>query len=70
MYTLVIVDDEKELLEGLSHYFPWESIGFSVAASFPVNGFSHLLPNQLPSYFRDYRHFTSDFVVFPASPAG
>ncbi|MEA4859409.1 putative response regulatory protein [bioreactor metagenome] len=34
MYTLVIVDDEKELLEGLSHYFPWESIGFVVAASF------------------------------------
>jgi len=34
MYTLVIVDDETELLEGLSQYFPWESIGFSVSGSF------------------------------------
>lgn len=34
MYTLVIVDDEKELLEGLSQYFPWESIGFSVLRAF------------------------------------
>ncbi|MGE4455171.1 MAG: response regulator [Sphaerochaeta sp.] len=34
MYTLVIVDDETELLEGLTHYFPWESIGFSVSGSF------------------------------------
>ncbi len=34
MYTLVIVDDETELLEGLTHYFPWESIGFSVIGSF------------------------------------
>lgn len=34
MYTLVIVDDEKELLEGLSSYFPWESIGFEVVGSF------------------------------------
>lgn len=34
MYSLVIVDDETELLEGLSHYFPWESIGFAVTGSF------------------------------------
>ncbi len=34
MYTLAIVDDEKELLEGLSTYFPWESIGFQVAGAF------------------------------------
>lgn len=34
MYSLVIVDDETELLEGLSHYFPWESIGFVVTGSF------------------------------------
>ncbi len=34
MYTLAIVDDEKELLEGLSQYFPWESIGFTVAGAF------------------------------------
>ncbi len=34
MYGLVIVDDERELLEGLSAYFPWESIGFSVLGAF------------------------------------
>jgi len=34
MYTLVIVDDEKELLEGLSNYFPWESTGFQVVGAF------------------------------------
>jgi YesN/AraC family two-component response regulator len=34
MYSFVIVDDETELLEGLAHYFPWESIGFSVSGSF------------------------------------
>ncbi len=34
MYTLVIVDDEKELLEGLQNYFPWESVGFSVIGAF------------------------------------
>ncbi|MGH0054264.1 MAG: response regulator transcription factor [Sphaerochaetaceae bacterium] len=34
MYTLVIVDDESELLEGLTNYFPWESTGFTVVGSF------------------------------------
>lgn len=34
MYSLVIIDDEVELLEGLSTYFPWETIGFTVSASF------------------------------------
>lgn len=34
MYSLVIIDDETELLEGLSKYFPWEKIGFTVEQSF------------------------------------
>ena len=34
MYSLVIIDDETELLEGLSKYFPWEKIGFSVEGAF------------------------------------
>jgi len=34
MYALVIVDDEKELLEGLSQYFPWEKLGFWIAGAF------------------------------------
>jgi two-component system response regulator YesN len=34
MYDLIIIDDETELLEGLSEYFPWESLGFRVAGAF------------------------------------
>ncbi|WP_320129762.1 response regulator [uncultured Sphaerochaeta sp.] len=34
MYTLVIIDDEIDQLEGLSQYFPWEKIGFSVVGAF------------------------------------
>ncbi|AEC02418.1 response regulator transcription factor [Parasphaerochaeta coccoides] len=34
MYSLIIIDDEKELLEGLAHYFPWESIGFITVGAF------------------------------------
>ncbi len=34
MYSIVIVDDESELLEGLSEFFPWESIGFKVSGAF------------------------------------
>ena len=34
MYALVIIDDEIDQLEGLSHYFPWGKIGFSVVGAF------------------------------------
>lgn len=34
MHDLIIIDDETELLEGLSEYFPWESLGFRVAGAF------------------------------------
>lgn len=30
MYKLVIADDEYEIRNGLSHYFPWSDIGFEV----------------------------------------
>lgn len=33
MYTLMIVEDEEELLENLSEYFPWQKLGFEVSAS-------------------------------------
>ena len=32
MYSLAIVDDEKELREGLAYHFPWEAAGFRVRA--------------------------------------
>ena len=31
LYKLLIVDDEKEIRNGMARYFPWESIGFEVA---------------------------------------
>lgn len=32
MYKLLIVDDESEIRNGLSQYFPWNEVGFEVAA--------------------------------------
>lgn len=34
MYTMVVVDDEKEIRRGFCTYFPWEEMGFHVAADF------------------------------------
>ncbi|NHN30246.1 response regulator transcription factor [Paenibacillus agricola] len=34
MYKLVLVDDEVEIRNGLSQYFPWNDIGFDVVGSF------------------------------------
>ena len=34
MYRLVIVDDEQEIRKGICTYFPWNDIGFAVAADF------------------------------------
>ena len=33
MYRLLIADDEEEIRKGLALYFPWEEIGFIVAAT-------------------------------------
>ncbi|MFD0824058.1 response regulator transcription factor [Neobacillus sp. M.A.Huq-85] len=32
MYKLLIADDELEIRNGLSHYFPWNEIGFEVVS--------------------------------------
>lgn len=34
MHSLVIVDDEFEIRNGLSNYFPWEKLGFHVSGVF------------------------------------
>lgn len=34
MYSLIVIDDEIELLEGLENHFPWERYGFKVMKSF------------------------------------
>ena len=35
MYKLIIVDDEKNIREGLAECYPWEELGFEVAAVLP-----------------------------------
>ncbi len=34
MYKIIIIDDEEKIAEGIAHLFPWEQMGFSVAAYF------------------------------------
>lgn len=34
MYEMIVVDDEAELREGISSYFPWESLNIHVAGIF------------------------------------
>lgn len=34
MYSVIIIDDEKEIREGFARFFPWESLGFSVSGVF------------------------------------
>lgn len=34
MYKLVIIDDEKKILDGISELFPWQNIGFEVTGKF------------------------------------
>ena len=41
MYRLLIADDEYEIRNGLANYFPWNKIGFEIAATVE-NGFTAL----------------------------
>ena len=34
MYQMIVVDDEAELREGISNYFPWESLNIRVTGIF------------------------------------
>lgn len=34
MYSLIIIDDEKMILDGIKEIFPWNNIGFEVKAGF------------------------------------
>lgn len=41
LYNLIIIDDEEEIREGLSNYFPWVDMGFKVTSTFD-NGLTAL----------------------------
>lgn len=34
MYTMIVVDDEREIRKGFCTYFPWAEIGFTILADF------------------------------------
>lgn len=34
MYSIAIIDDEKEISSGFAQFFPWNELGFTVEASF------------------------------------
>lgn len=34
MYSVIIIDDEYKIREGLIRYFPWEDLGFTISESF------------------------------------
>lgn len=34
MYSLIVIDDEKKILDGIAEIFPWKNIGFEVKARF------------------------------------
>ena len=33
-YELIFVEDDNQIRNGLSHFFPWEQLGFNMTASF------------------------------------
>ncbi|MGB8455094.1 MAG: response regulator [Anaerocolumna sp.] len=55
MYQLVIVDDEEKILEGISELFPWNNIGFEVAARFTeaVSALSYVEKNPVDVVMTD-----------------
>jgi len=57
MFKLLIVEDEDEIRNSLANYFPWNQIGYEVAASFP-NGkqaFEYILQNQVDAVLSDVK---------------
>lgn len=57
MFTLVIVDDEYELRNGLLNYFPWEEIGFTVVAACGSGSeaLEYIRHNQVDVLFTDIK---------------
>ncbi len=55
MYNLVIIDDEQKILDGMVNLFPWEEIGFTVAAQFtsPVKAEEYIQKNPVDVVLTD-----------------
>lgn len=57
MYTVLIVDDERESREGLANYFPWEDHGYRVKGTFAngADALSALKTSHADVVFSDIR---------------
>lgn len=57
MYRLMIVDDEFEIRHGLSSYFPWEEIGFTLSGVFGdgPSALEHLAHNPVDILLTDIK---------------
>lgn len=55
MYTLVIIDDEEKIVEGIAHLFPWEEIGFQVIGNFTdaKQALDHIMDNSVDVVLSD-----------------
>ncbi len=66
MYSLVIIDDEKEIREGLARFFDWESLGFDVLSTFdsPLGALDFMERRQVDVALTDVRMPTMSGLDF------
>lgn len=66
IYKLIIIDDEHSICNGLCNYFPWEHVGFEVAAHFD-NGkeaLQYVMENKIHAVLTDIRMPVMDGIEF------
>lgn len=57
MYSLIIIDDEIEIRNGLANFFDWESLGFEVVMTFgsPIDALDHMGKHKIDAALTDVR---------------
>jgi YesN/AraC family two-component response regulator len=57
MYSLVIIDDEVEIRDGLARFFDWETLGFSVLSTFesPLEALDYMERHHVDVALTDVR---------------
>jgi YesN/AraC family two-component response regulator len=57
MYSLIIIDDEIEIRNGLANFFDWESLGFEVLQTFgsPVDALDYMGKRRVDAALTDVR---------------
>lgn len=66
MYSLLLLDDEDEIRNGLKNYFPWQTIGFQVAADFgcAADAIGYLRDHSVDAILTDIRMPDMDGIAF------